>query len=258
MFEVCALWIVKLIQGEMTALPDKVRYHLIAICLMSAWFYFSGKYGSGLGQVGCEERDPAERLRGYRLPDRLRSRHCQVGQDTFICSIVIQILVKKITWIKSGIADLTFPGTWTSAQCSRLEKLRIFSITITVDITLAITRSGTITEKRISSHTETRASLQSLQVQKNVISCSSISRDLCWLPDLLIHSTYSTKLSCLISISITSFFPGTQSPIHHTNFMYALDDSLDTFMHQTKKWKLKTTMTMTITKTKLQVNGMEE
>ena len=54
------------------------------------------------------------------------------------------------------------------------------------------------------------------------------------------------------------FFPGTQSPIHHTNFMYALDDSLDTFMHQTKKWKLKTTMTMTITTTKLQVNGMEE
>ena len=34
------------------------------------------------------------------------------------------------------------------------------------------------------------------------------------------------------------YFPGTQSPIHHTNFMYALDDSLDTFMHQTKKWKL--------------------
>ena len=141
---------------------------------------------------------------------------------------------------------------------SAMFKVGIFSITITVDITLAITRSGTITEKRISSHTETRASLQSLQVQKNVISCSSISRDLCWLPDLLIHSTYSTKLSCLISISITSFFPGTQSPIHHTNFMYALDDSLDTFMHQTKKWKLKTTMTMTITKTKLQVNGMEE
>ena len=141
---------------------------------------------------------------------------------------------------------------------SAMFKVGIFSITITVDITLAITRSGTITEKRISSHTETRASLQSLQVQKNVISCSSISRDLCWLPDLLIHSTYSTILSCLISISITSFFPGTQSPIHHTNFMYALDDSLDTFMHQTKKWKLKTTMTMTITKTKLQVNGMEE
>ena len=118
---------------------------------------------------------------------------------------------------------------------SAMFKVGIFSITITVDITLAITRSGTITEKRISSHTETRALLQSLQVQKNVISCSSISRDLCWLPDLLIHSTYSTKLSCLISISITSFFPGTQSPIHHTNFMYALDDSLDTFMHQTKK-----------------------
>ena len=36
MFEVCALWIVKQIQGEMPALPDKVRYHLIAICLMSA------------------------------------------------------------------------------------------------------------------------------------------------------------------------------------------------------------------------------
>jgi hypothetical protein len=32
-----------------------------------------------------------------------------------------------------------------------------------------------------------------------------------------------------------SKFTGTQSPIHHTNFMYALDDSLDTFMHQTKK-----------------------
>ena len=88
---------------------------------------------------------------------------------------------------------------------SAMFKVGIFSITITVDITLAITRSGTITEKRISSHTETRASLQSLQVQKNVISCSSISRDLCWLPDLLIHSTSSTKLSCLISISTMSF-----------------------------------------------------
>jgi len=35
--------------------------------------------------------------------------------------------------------------------------------------------------------------------------------------------------------SFASKFTGTQSPIHHTNFMYALDDSLDTFMHQTKK-----------------------
>jgi len=34
--------------------------------------------------------------------------------------------------------------------------------------------------------------------------------------------------------SFASKFTGTQSPIHHTNFMYALDDSLDTFMHQTK------------------------
>ena len=32
MFEVCALWIVKLIQGEMSALPDKVRYHLTMRC----------------------------------------------------------------------------------------------------------------------------------------------------------------------------------------------------------------------------------
>jgi len=35
--------------------------------------------------------------------------------------------------------------------------------------------------------------------------------------------------------SFASKFTGTQSPVHHTNFMYALDDSLDTFMHQTKK-----------------------
>ena len=32
MFEVCALWIVKLIQGEMSALPDKVWYHLNMRC----------------------------------------------------------------------------------------------------------------------------------------------------------------------------------------------------------------------------------
>ena len=31
------------------------------------------------------------------------------------------------------------------------------------------------------------------------------------------------------------FFPlGVQSPVHHTNFMYALDDSMETFMHQKK------------------------
>ncbi len=34
--------------------------------------------------------------------------------------------------------------------------------------------------------------------------------------------------------SFASIHTGTQSPIHHTNFMYALDDSLGTFMHQTK------------------------
>jgi len=33
--------------------------------------------------------------------------------------------------------------------------------------------------------------------------------------------------------SFASIFTGTQSPIHHSNFMYALDDSLETFMHQT-------------------------
>ena len=36
MFEVCALWIVKLIQGEMSALPDKVRYHLNMRCQYSS------------------------------------------------------------------------------------------------------------------------------------------------------------------------------------------------------------------------------
>jgi len=34
--------------------------------------------------------------------------------------------------------------------------------------------------------------------------------------------------------SFASKFTGVQSPIHHTNFMYALDDSLETFMHQKK------------------------
>jgi len=34
--------------------------------------------------------------------------------------------------------------------------------------------------------------------------------------------------------SFASKYTGVQSPIHHTNFMYALDDSLDTFMHQKK------------------------
>jgi len=33
--------------------------------------------------------------------------------------------------------------------------------------------------------------------------------------------------------SFASIFTGTQSPIHHSNFMVALDDSLETFMHQT-------------------------
>jgi len=33
--------------------------------------------------------------------------------------------------------------------------------------------------------------------------------------------------------SFASIFTGTQSPIHHSNFMYALDDSLETFMNQT-------------------------
>jgi len=34
--------------------------------------------------------------------------------------------------------------------------------------------------------------------------------------------------------SFASKFTGVQSPIHHTNFMLALDDSLETFMNQTK------------------------
>jgi trimethylamine monooxygenase len=39
--------------------------------------------------------------------------------------------------------------------------------------------------------------------------------------------------------SFTSLFTGTKSPIHHTNFMKALDDTLDTFMHQRKNKDLK-------------------
>jgi trimethylamine monooxygenase len=35
-------------------------------------------------------------------------------------------------------------------------------------------------------------------------------------------------------VSFTSKFTKTKSPIHHTTFMTALDDSMQTFMHQTK------------------------
>ena len=70
-------------------------------------------------------------------------------------------------------------------------------------------RSGTITRMMTSSPTETRALHQSSQVHLWQSTCDQ-----------------NPFLS-----------PGTQSPVHHTNFMYALDDSLDTFMHQTKKWK---------------------
>ena len=38
MFEACALWIVKLIQGEMPALPDKVGFS-IKICCYDADIY---------------------------------------------------------------------------------------------------------------------------------------------------------------------------------------------------------------------------
>jgi len=34
--------------------------------------------------------------------------------------------------------------------------------------------------------------------------------------------------------SFASKYTGVKSPIHHTNFMYALDDSMETFMHQKK------------------------
>jgi len=34
--------------------------------------------------------------------------------------------------------------------------------------------------------------------------------------------------------SFASKYTGVQSPVHHTNFMYALDDSMETFMHQKK------------------------
>ena len=44
---------------------------------------------------------------------------------------------------------------------------------------------------------------------------------------------------CWLISNNSSCFAGTQSPVHHTNFMYALDDSLDTFMHQTKKWNTR-------------------
>jgi len=40
--------------------------------------------------------------------------------------------------------------------------------------------------------------------------------------------------------SFASLHTGTQSPIHHSNFMYALDDSLETFMNQTPD-KIRTT-----------------
>ena len=43
MFEVCALWIVKQIQGEMPALPDKVWYHLTKRC----------QDGSQVSQLTC-------------------------------------------------------------------------------------------------------------------------------------------------------------------------------------------------------------
>ena len=42
-------------------------------------------------------------------------------------------------------------------------------------------------------------------------------------------STYNTRRDQ----SFASIFTGTQSPIHHSNFMIALDDSLETFMNQT-------------------------
>ena len=52
MFEVCALWIVKLIQGEMSALPDKVWYHFTIRCqdgsrvpqLTCIWIHVSYTY----------------------------------------------------------------------------------------------------------------------------------------------------------------------------------------------------------------------
>ena len=75
-------------------------------------------------------------------------------------------------------------------------------------------RSGTITRTKTSSPTGTRALHPSSQVMN--------------LTTNLLHLLFSYN---------SSPFPGTQSPVHHTNFMYALDDSLDTFMHQTKKWK---------------------
>jgi len=53
----------------------------------------------------------------------------------------------------------------------------------------------------------------------------------------IFHSWHHDKEVNILTYRDKSFaskFTGTQSPIHHTNFMYALDDSMATFMHQTK------------------------
>jgi len=49
------------------------------------------------------------------------------------------------------------------------------------------------------------------------------------------HHDKDNNILTYRDVSFASKHTGVQSPVHHTNFMYALDDSLETFMHQTKK-----------------------
>ena len=86
---------------------------------------------------------------------------------------------------------------------------------------------GTTTRTWTSSPTETRALLPSSQVKTENLNLHKLNLEII----VKAYKTYNTLLMLIID------HPGTQSPIHHTNFMYALDDSLDTFMHQTKAKK---------------------
>ena len=126
----------------------------------------------------------------------------------------------------TGIADQTSHGTWTLGTCSRF----VFCIHH---------HCKKIPKKTKFCQEWHHHKDEDILTYRDKSFASKFTGDEYLTPFLQLLFSYNSSLTTSPLQLFFSFnsspFPGTQSPVHHTNFMYALDDSLDTFMHQTKK-----------------------
>ena len=180
MFEACALWIVKLIQGEMPALPDKVEFSM-----KISWYdVIAGDNGSRLGEMGGKEPSSEECRRRDWLPDWLCPWYCQVQimMNMMMVTKFCYGSFLKVSYLKVSFSIMTkiqrdcgsdFP--WDLDVGDMFKVLLSFCIHhqdgnllkvvwISSKNLSSSVRSGTITRMKTSSPTETRALHQSSQV----------------------------------------------------------------------------------------------